>query len=273
MEAAGNTIRDAFLPGSRHFPPSHHYRCVTTVTQTLDLVDESPSAARSPPLAPACPAAASRGCRETHRASTPTTAPETSRTSDSAQARRESSHHRDSAPGWVADAYRRYVRPTRTLVRRLGVPASEVDDVVQEIFVVLHRRRNEFRHHSGVQTWLYGIALRVAPRHRLRARRGKTVPLPTDARSPAPSMESRLGAQLQLERLDILLGELPDTQREVFVLVELAGVSAPEVARLCGAKLNTVYSRLRLARSRMTAPFDLTQSATGRSYRLFRLGR
>ncbi|MBL4686480.1 MAG: hypothetical protein JKY37_17930 [Nannocystaceae bacterium] len=59
---------------------------------------------------------------------------------------RARSNIRDSASEWVADAYRRYFRYTRALAYRLGVPADDVDDVVQEIFLVLHRRRDEFRH-------------------------------------------------------------------------------------------------------------------------------
>ena len=159
----------------------------------------------------------------------------------------------DPASAWVVDAYRKYFRYTWALVGRLGVPASHVEDVVQEIFLVLHRRRDDFRNESSVQTWLHGIALRVARRHRDRAKRKATDPLPPDARATQPSMESAVQGRAQLAKLDALLDTLPEAQREVFVLSEIAELRAPEIAQVMGIKLNTVYSRLRLARSRMKA--------------------
>src|ERR1700722_8443188 len=53
-------------------------------------------------------------------------------------------------------------------VQRLGVPASQVDDVVQEVFLVVHRKLASFEGRSSLKTWLYGIALRVARAHRVR---------------------------------------------------------------------------------------------------------
>lgn len=170
---------------------------------------------------------------------------------------------RDPASAWVVDAYRAHFRATWALVGRLGVPPSHIEDVVQEIFLVLHRRRADFRNESSVQTWLHGIALRVARRHRHRVRRGQTDPLPPEARSPSPSVESAVHGRAALARLDALLAELPEEQREVFVLAEVAQLRAPEIAEVMGTKLNTVYSRLRLARGRMKASLEALQKAEG----------
>ncbi|MCR9162501.1 MAG: RNA polymerase sigma factor [Nannocystaceae bacterium] len=168
---------------------------------------------------------------------------------------------RDPAAQWVIDAYREHFRYTWALVGRLGVPSSHIEDVVQEIFIVLHRRRHDFRNESSVKTWLHGIALRVARRHRGRIQRGELDPLPPDARSKAPSIEARVAGRAQLARLDALLDQLPDAQREVFVLAEVAQLRAPEIAQVMGIKLNTVYSRLRLARGRMKASLEAMRSA------------
>lgn len=168
---------------------------------------------------------------------------------------------RDPASAWVVDAYRKYFRYTWALVGRLGVPASHVEDVVQEIFLVLHRRRHDFRNESSVQTWLHGITLRVARRHRARVQRGELDPLPPETRAKGPSVESTVEGRAQLARLDALLDQLPEEQREVFVLAEVGELSAPEIAQAMGTKLNTVYSRLRLARSRMKASLDAMQNA------------
>src|SRR5258706_15481952 len=66
-------------------------------------------------------------------------------------------------------------------VQRLGVPPSQADDVVQEIFIIVHRRLPEFEGRATLKTWLYGIALRVARAHRLQLRRpGEHVVVDTD---------------------------------------------------------------------------------------------
>src|SRR6185436_19202677 len=50
--------------------------------------------------------------------------------------------------------------------RRLGVADAAIDDVVQEIFVVVHRRLREFEGRSSLKTWLFAIVLRVVRDHR-----------------------------------------------------------------------------------------------------------
>lgn len=167
----------------------------------------------------------------------------------------------DPAAQWVIDAYRQHFGYTWALIGRLGVPRNDVEDVVQEVFLVLHRRRHDFRNESSVKTWLHGITLRVARRYRGRLQRGEMDPLPPEARSKSPSLESQVAGRAQLARLDALLSQLPDEQREVFVLAEVAQLRAPEIAQVMGVKLNTVYSRLRLARSRMKASLKAMQDA------------
>ncbi len=166
----------------------------------------------------------------------------------------------DPESAWVIDAYRTYFRSTWTLVGRLGVPANSIEDVVQEVFLILHRRRHDFRNESSVRTWVHGIAIRVARHHRARLRRREMEPLPSQTHAETPPLESAIDGRAQLKRLDALLGELSEEQREVFVLVEVGGLSAPEVAQAMGTKLNTVYSRLRLARSRMKASLEAMQN-------------
>jgi RNA polymerase sigma-70 factor (ECF subfamily) len=148
----------------------------------------------------------------------------------------------------VYDAYFPYVWRS---VQRLGVAPSQVDDVVQEVFIVVHRRLGEFEARSTLKTWLYGIALRVARVHRARHRRSQGEALDFDRvrasettrpDERAASAEAALLVQAVLDRLD-------DSQREVFVLAELEQLSVPEIARALAVKVNTVYSRLRLART------------------------
>jgi RNA polymerase sigma-70 factor (ECF subfamily) len=134
--------------------------------------------------------------------------------------------------------------------RRMGVAPSSVDDVVQEVYLVAHRRLADFEGRSSVRTWLFGILLRVVSDHRRRLRRkGGLAPLPAavvDDRATSPADAAARNEQVRL--LYRILDELDDAKRAVFVLAELEQMRAPEIAEALGVKLNTVYSRLRAAR-------------------------
>ena len=143
----------------------------------------------------------------------------------------------------VYDAYFPYIWRS---VLRLGVPLAQADDVVQEVFVVVHRKLGSFEGRSSIKTWLYGIALRVARAHRVRAPRALE---PEELRAPDASRPDERAENAEAARIvRTLLDQLDDDQREVFVLAELEQLTAPEIAEALGVKLNTVYSRLRLAR-------------------------
>src|SRR5580765_6751726 len=73
-------------------------------------------------------------------------------------------------------------------VRRLGVDDAAVDDVVQETFVIVHRRLQEFEARSSLKTWLFGILLRVVRDHRRTLRR-KSPPRAADVESIAADAE------------------------------------------------------------------------------------
>jgi RNA polymerase sigma-70 factor (ECF subfamily) len=141
-------------------------------------------------------------------------------------------------------------------VRRLGVEPDAVEDAVQDVFFVAHRRLADFEGRSSIKTWLFGIALRVAHDHRRGARRKRAhgiVPEGdadtsgvADIRGLTP-LESATRSEA-IDRLYALLGELDDDKRAVFILAELEQMSAPEIAEAVGANLNTIYTRLRAAR-------------------------
>ncbi|GAC1394794.1 MAG: hypothetical protein NVSMB47_04420 [Polyangiales bacterium] len=140
-------------------------------------------------------------------------------------------------------------------VRRLGVDPGAVDDVVQEVFLVVHRRLGDFEGRSTLKTWLYGIVRRVVHDHRrARARKpaeptGDFDAIATDAATPHDDAEKAQAVRV----LHALLGELDDDKREVFVLAELEQMSAPEIAEATATNANTVYTRLRAARKEFEA--------------------
>jgi RNA polymerase sigma-70 factor (ECF subfamily) len=138
--------------------------------------------------------------------------------------------------------------------RRLGVPESAADDVVQDTFVVLHRRLAEYDGTTPVRRWLIGILTRVVADHRRRYRRkdAACVPHPEESEralpssAPPPSADAEQSEAVRL--LDALLSELAEDKREVLVLAQLEEMTVPEIAELLGANVNTVYARLRAAR-------------------------
>jgi RNA polymerase sigma-70 factor, ECF subfamily len=144
--------------------------------------------------------------------------------------------------------------------RRLGISAATIDDVVQEVFVVVHRNLAHFEGRSSIKTWLFGIVLNVVRAHR-RAVRAEQLRSPSTAATPDPERLAdpaagplELATKAEAVRLvDALLDALDDEKREVFVLAELEQMSAPDIARAIGVPVNTVYSRLRLARQEFTA--------------------
>jgi RNA polymerase sigma-70 factor (ECF subfamily) len=140
----------------------------------------------------------------------------------------------------------------RTL-RRLGVPAPDLPDVSQEVFLVVHRRLADFEERSKVTTWLFRISARAARDRRRRAHVRLEVATAEDGleaeasgADPSAALE-RADNRALLERV---LSLLSDEQREVFTAFELEGLSGDAIAAALELPLGTVYSRLRLARER-----------------------
>ncbi len=151
------------------------------------------------------------------------------------------------------ELYEGYVDFTWRSVRRLGVDEAAVDDVVQQVFLVVHRRLPEFCGAASIRTWIFGILLRVVREHR-RLRRRKSPHQRSPATDPETLADSAHGpdestARAEAARLvQAWLDELDDDKREVFVLAELEGMTAKEIADATGSNASTVYSRLRAAR-------------------------
>jgi RNA polymerase sigma-70 factor, ECF subfamily len=135
------------------------------------------------------------------------------------------------------------------IARQLGAPAGEVEDVVHEVFLVVHRRLADYDDTRGsMRGWLYGVTRNVVHAHRRTATRSeqRLRLLPDPEPRPGPDehlAEARAGAAV-----DAFLAQLDEDRRMVFSLIDIEGLSAPEVAEALGVNINTVYSRLRLAR-------------------------
>jgi RNA polymerase sigma-70 factor (ECF subfamily) len=137
-------------------------------------------------------------------------------------------------------------------LRSLGVRDAQLDDALQDVFMVVQKKLGDFDGRAQLRTWLYAIALRIARKCRDQTRRAPTsLDTEPDHRPELVLDASSEGAALQHERLALArsaLEALTDEQREVFVLARVEQMSAPEIAEIVGVPLNTVYSRLRAAR-------------------------
>lgn len=136
------------------------------------------------------------------------------------------------------------------ILHGMGAEPGAAEDLAQDVFVVVHRKLDELDPARDVRSWLWGIARRVASTYRrTRARaeqRLRALPDPPQVPTPQARVEQREKAAFVAD----VLRSLPEEQREVFVLMEIESMSAPAVAQALGTKVNTVYSRLRIARER-----------------------
>jgi RNA polymerase sigma-70 factor (ECF subfamily) len=142
-------------------------------------------------------------------------------------------------------------------LRRLGVSEADAEDRTQEVFVVAHRRFVEFEDRGhGPRAWLFQIVLRVASDARRHKRRHPEDPdgglAMGRASIDAPQQDDVLRRE-QLSRLDAALDTIDVGRRAVLVLHEIEEMTAPEIAQVLGIPLNTVYSRLRVARAELEA--------------------
>jgi RNA polymerase sigma-70 factor (ECF subfamily) len=138
----------------------------------------------------------------------------------------------------------------RTL-RRLGLGPSELDDGVQQVFLVLSRRLEQVEP-GRERAYLLGVALRVATDYRRSRRRRPEDATDSAALEQRPhegvSPENLLDGKQRLELLDKLIGQLPEELASVFVLHELEELTRAEISQLLAVPAGTVASRLKRAR-------------------------
>jgi RNA polymerase sigma-70 factor, ECF subfamily len=153
-----------------------------------------------------------------------------------------------------AEWFREHVEGLWRIVARLGVPTHSVDDVVQEAFITVSRRRADIG--AGQErSFLVATAVRLSANYRQKAHVRREVSrgdgFEREA-SLAPNAEQLLIEKRLRVLLDDVLAQLSDAHRSLFVLYELEGFSVPEIATLLELPLGTVSSRLWRARAKFT---------------------
>ncbi len=142
------------------------------------------------------------------------------------------------------------------LAQRMLGRATELEDIVQEVFLQVHRSIRDFRHGARFSTWLYRVTVNVVLMHR---RAAKSRPVFAEAPEHLAAVDHRAFADEQLERqrrvqaFHRLLDRLSEKKRVVFVLHELEGLSPGEIAKIVGSPVLTVRTRLFYARRELLA--------------------
>ena len=165
------------------------------------------------------------------------------------------------APGQAAalsfeSIYEQHFALVWSTTRRLGVTPEAMDDVVQEVFIVVHSKLSTLENPEALRSWIYGIVRRKVSGHRRKYQAEKYSAVPVEdvpddviARSPVDLAEQHE----QVQQLWMLLEHLEPAKREVFIMAELDELTCPEIADALSIPLNTAYSRLRHAREAFEA--------------------
>jgi len=177
-------------------------------------------------------------------------------------------HHnssRETSLPTVGELYLRHVKFVSRSLRRFRVDESAMDDAIQDVFLVVHRRLADFKGRSAIRTWLFAIARWVALTYRrsLHRRSLHLIDAPAEeiAETPA-SLAGPLEETARREAWAILhkvLQQLDAGKRALFVMVELEQMTLRAAAEAQGIKMNTAHARLRAARATLENHMARTQ--------------
>ena len=159
----------------------------------------------------------------------------------------------------------RYRGPIYNFILRSVRDRERAADLTQETFLRVVQRADSFRGGSKLSTWIYAIARNlcidhgrrmVFRRHRsldapMKAGEEKSSPMVDRVASAEPVTDrDAIAEQLQLQIAEAV-EELPEDQREVFLLRQVQGMAFKDIAELVGVSENTVKSRMRYALERL----------------------
>lgn len=176
--------------------------------------------------------------------------------------------------GAFESLFKRYRTPLfNFLLRRLG-ERGRAEELYQDTWTKVIERCDEFRGDSKFSTWLYTIARNGCIDHQRKMKFRRHASLdevePGGAHSkvegvanPGPTPDQLAGGVTLRDRIGHAVAELPDDQREVFLLRQLQGLGFKEIAEVVGVPVNTVKSRMRYALERLQHGLDDLREHTG----------
>lgn len=150
-----------------------------------------------------------------------------------------------------AELYRRHAPFVAKFILRMGVPRADLDDMMQEVFLIAHRNGGYQPGPAKPTTYLANIAYRIVYTERRKRKVRSFVESNDDhvnAAGGAGDPEHSAAHSQHMKRLQHALDALDDDKRAVFVLAELQGETVASIAAGMGIPVDTAYSRLRAAR-------------------------
>lgn len=158
----------------------------------------------------------------------------------------------DAEPSRFDDVFRRYSPYVARVALRLLGNDSEVDDLVQDVFLEAHRGLSSLREAGALAGWLARICVRRATRRLRRRRLLALLSLDTVAERELPFDVSASPEQhAEVARLYRRLDRLPVSERVAWLLRHVEGESLDDMVVLCGCSKSTVQRRLRSAEARL----------------------
>jgi len=139
---------------------------------------------------------------------------------------------------------------------------EEADDMLQEVWLRIHRVRHTYRPGEPVLAWVYAIARRVRIdnyRRRYRIARREV------AADVLPEVRAGQGSSQELPSFAELVAPLPESQREVLTMLKVGGLSIEEVARATSSTAGSVKQKVHRAYDRLRRM--LQDTALGRARR------
>ena len=153
-------------------------------------------------------------------------------------------------PAAFEEIYRRHAPRVYSLAYRLTGSLADAEDLLQEAFLLVHRKVDSFKGESALGTWIYRLAVNAALSHRSRRSTG-----------PQPDANDDVDAQVGAEpvhgdavlrvRIERSLARLPVGYRTVIVLHDIEGLEHEEIASILGCHVGTSKSQLHKARARL----------------------
>ena len=154
------------------------------------------------------------------------------------------------------ELFRRHRSDVARLVQRLLGGRGDIDDVVQEVFLQVHRSLKDFRFGSRFSTWLYRVTVNVVLMQRRAARSRPQLVEAPEGLTPldgAATPEEQVVRSRRIAAFYRLLERLSEKKRTAYILHEMEGMSPAEIAEAVKAPVLTVRTRLFYARRELVA--------------------
>ncbi len=159
----------------------------------------------------------------------------------------------------VATLFDRHATFVAKFLWKMGVPGGDIEDIVQDVFLVAHRRGGFRQVSAKPTTWLASIAFRVWGTRLRRRRNRREIADPKSimaAASEGSGPAENLETHRSLARVRLALSALDEQARALLILVDIDGEACPDVASALGIPIGTVYSRLHAARHRFARSYE-----------------